>query len=190
MKPFHLVLLTLIILMSGCVRYKEYPFPYDKNITIDKRLSGTWKINIEKTDFQKLFHKKKPKNNKEVITFIPNETNTLYDIDTGSAPLYKAYTSKLKTHTYLNFAPATNLDEYNHYKYTITDNELIIYMQNPKVLTEDIKNRKLWGDVSKNGILPIVNIFIVEDAKSYKQYLLENDSRIYDLPLYLVRIKK
>ena len=191
MKSSYLVLFAFIILINGCVKYKEYPFPYDNNNTIDKRLIGTWKINIEKTDFKNFFDGSKPKNDEDlIITFIPNKTNTIFDMSLSSPPIYKAYTSKLKKYNYLNFAVETNLNENNHYKYTINDDELVLYMLNPKILTEDIKNKKLWGDVSKNGVLPITDIYVFEEKESYKKYLLENDERLYNLPLYLTREKK
>lgn len=145
-----------------------------------------------KTDFKKLFGEDKPQDDTEniVITFIANKTNTIYSMDTGSLPLYNAYTSTLKEHNYLNFTPDTSPNEYNHLKYTINGDELVLYMQNGNVLTEDIKNKKLWGIVSKNGILPIVEIYIIQQPESYKQYLLENDKRLYNLPLYLTRGKE
>ena len=192
MKLLYIYIISLILIFfTACVEYKEYPFPYDKNSTLDLRLSGTWKIDIKKTDFKKLFNEDKPQStNEEIITFIPNKENNLYSIKMGNSTTYAAYTSILKKHKYLNFMPGTNFNTHNHYKYTIINDELVIYMQNPKVLIEDIKNKKIWGSISKNGLLPIVKIHIAQEPKLYKKYLLENDKRLYNLPLYFTRVKE
>lgn len=63
MKLLHFCLLSLVFILLGCVQYKKYPFLYDKNNTIDSRLSGTWEINIQKTNFQKLFGEDKLQDN-------------------------------------------------------------------------------------------------------------------------------
>ena len=76
MKLLYIYIISLILIFfTACVEYKEYPFPYDKNTTLDLRLSGTWKIDIKKTDFKKLFNEDNPQNTSEemIITFIPNK---------------------------------------------------------------------------------------------------------------------
>jgi hypothetical protein len=188
MKLFQVYLSSLVVIfLSACVEYKEYPFPYNKNSTIDIRLSGTWEINNKKTDFKKLFGEDNFKEDKKIIiTFTPNKTNNTYTINTGESPIYNAYTSILKELKYINFAPETNPHSYNHYRYTIVDDELTVYMQNAKVLIEDIKNKKILGAISKNNLFPI----IFQKPKSYKEYLLNNDSRLSTLPLYLTRKKE
>jgi hypothetical protein len=188
MKLFQVYLSSLVVIfLSACVEYKEYPFPYDKNSTLDIRLSGTWEINNKKTDFKKLFGEDNFKEDKKIIIkFTPNKMNNTYTINTGESPIYNAYTSILKELKYINFAPETNPHSYNHYRYTIVDEELTVYMQNAKVLIEDIKNKKILGAISKNNIFPI----IFQKPKSYKEYLLNNDSRLSTLPLYLTPKKE
>jgi len=193
MKLFQFSLFGLTFILVGCVHYKEYPFPYSKTATIDKRLVGVWKVDINQTDFPKLFHQNKPENDEHYIVFKPNKNNTMYTIygdsvNDPSNPILQAYTSSLSKVNYLNVSQGKDSNEFMHYKYIIKNNKLIIYRVNQKVLMEDIKNNTISGIVSPNSMFPSINeIYIIEKAEIYKKYLLTHDKKLYDIPLYLTQ---
>lgn len=182
MKLLPLSLFSLTFILVGCVHYKEYPFPYSKNIKLDSQLIGTWKFDNTKNDKNEtdvlIFKKNKKINSFELYMESPKEK---------SSSKLQAYTVSLENNHYLNIQ-TEKTDNYNFMKYKVSGNKLTLWLLNDAPIATSIKNKEIHGDISSNmPVLPSTNIYVWENVTTIQKYILLHDKELFPKPTYLIR---
>jgi hypothetical protein len=127
------VVLSFLLLLTGCPYNSKVPLTETSKIPIDKALLGIWKTYEDDSSEAKIFEFNKTEYYIEIK-----------DITNGKPELtrYRAYISKVGTYNLINIENLKYKGDYNFFRYKIEGNELRVETVSDVLITGVYKDSK------------------------------------------------